>query len=264
MSLDRSMLEAAEIPSFDRKRDLGPFTRLYRFHHGRRFHWLKRKTSTIGKSAVSVLELGCNDARSIRYISPAIERYVGFDAGWRSGIRDGCPYGLEAARAEYRDVPHFEFHRSDRYEDVERVQGRFDVAIVLETFEYLRPNELEQYVAILAAKLNDSGCIYSTMPNEKGIPLLLKVLGSKLSHVPRSEYTPRQLLNAVLGRMHKVPRKAFGRKGFDYAALAQIARRHFTRIQLEPLEPSFVPLSLSLNVGLTACKRPAATTAVHT
>lgn len=263
MSLDRSALERAEVPSFDRNRKLGPFTWLYRFHHAQRFQWLQGKTRAIGKPAISVLELGCNDARSIDYISVPIQRYVGFDAGWRSGIKEGRPYGLEAARVHYRNTPNFEFHRSDSCEDLERVPGRFDVAIVLETFEYLKPTELEQYVAVIASKLKDSGCIYSTMPNEKGIPLLLKVLGSKLSHVPRSEYTTRQLFNAVLGRMHRVPRRTFGRKGFDYAAVAQIVRRHFARIHLESLEPSFAPLSMSLNVGLTACKKSAATVAVR-
>jgi hypothetical protein len=257
MFIDRSTLGAADIPSFDRSRSLGLFTRLYKFHHTQRFRWLQKKTGAIPKPKISVLELGCNDARSINYISVPIERYVGFDAGWKSGMRDGRPCGLEAARARYQDIPGFEFHRSDRCEDVDRIRGRFDVAVVLETFEYLRPNELEKYVSVLAEKLNDGGCIYSTMPNEKGIPLLLKVLGSKLSRVPRSEYTFPQLFNGVFGRMQHVPRTPFGRKGFDYAAVAQITRRHFMQIQLEPVEPSFVPLALSLNIGLVACKQAA-------
>lgn len=256
MPVQRPSLEAAELPSFDSNRNLGLFSWLYKFHHARRFEWLRRKLTAIRKPQISVLELGCNDARSIRYIPIPIERYVGFDAGWRSGIKDGHPYGLEAARQHYRGIPHFEFHRSDCCEDVGSVQGDFDVAVVLETFEYLKPTELERYVSVLAEKLNDSGCIYSTMPNEKGFPLLLKVLGSRLSRVPRSEYTARQLINGVLGRMNNVPRTPFGRKGFDFAAIAQIAARHFSKIQLESVEPEFAPLSLSLNVGMVACKEP--------
>lgn len=258
MPVQRSTLEVADIPSFDSNRNLGLFSWLYRFHHARRFQWLRRKTRAIRKPQISVLELGCNDARSIRYIAKPIERYVGFDAGWRSGIKDGRPYGLEAARQRYRGNPHFEFHRSDHCEEMERVSGGFDVAVVLETFEYLKPDELERYVSVLAEKLNDSGCIYSTMPNEKGFPLLLKVLGSRLSRVPRSEYTAHQLINGVLGRMNNVPRTPFGRKGFDFSAVAHIAERHFSTIQLESVEPVFAPLSLSLNVGMVACKEPAA------
>jgi len=257
MPVQRSTLEAADIPSFDSNRNLGLFSWLYKFHHARRFQWLRRKTKAIRKQQISVLELGCNDARSIHYIPIPIERYVGFDAGWHSGMKNGRPYGLEAARQRYRGNPHFEFHRSDHCADVERVPGGFDVAVVLETFEYLRPNELERYVSVLAEKLNDSGCIYSTMPNEKGVPLLLKVLGSRLSRVPRSEYTASQLFNGVLGRMNNVPRTPFGRKGFDFATVANIAERHFSNIQLDSVEPLFAPLSLSLNVGMVACKEVA-------
>lgn len=254
MYVDPPTLRAADIPSFDSHRTLGPFTRLYKFHHAQRFRWLQKKIQALRKPEVSVLELGCNDARSVNYIPIPIKRYVGFDAGWKSGVRNGHPYGLEAARARYQHIPGFEFHRSDHCEDVYRVAGLFDLAVVLETFEYLKPTELENYVSVLADKLNDSGCIYSTMPNEKGVPLLLKVLGSKMSRVPRSEYTARQLFNGFLGRMHRIPRVPFGRKGFDYAEVARIAERHFARIQLESIEPAFVPLSLSLNVGLIACK----------
>ena len=87
MPLDRPTLEAKDIPSFDANRSLGPFTWLYKFHHAHRFQWLQRKTQAIRKPAISVLEIGCNDARSIHYIPIPIERYVGFDAGWKSGTR---------------------------------------------------------------------------------------------------------------------------------------------------------------------------------
>lgn len=256
MPMERSSPELSEIPSFDKSRKLGPFSWLYNFHHTRRFRWLAGKTSAIQKKKISVLELGCNDARSIRYIPVPIERYVGFDAGWRSGARNGRVYGLEAARERYGAISEFEFHCSDRCEDLERVKGGFDVAVVLETFEYLRPTELERYVAVLSEKLNETGCVYSTMPNEKGVPLLVKMLGSTLSRVPRSEYTATQLFNGLLGRMNKVPRAPFGRKGFDYSAVTRIAKRHFSEILVEAIEPSFAPISLSLNVGLVACKRP--------
>jgi hypothetical protein len=78
-----------------------------------------------------------------------------------------------------------------------------------------------------------------------------------LSRVPRSEYTASQLFNGVLGRMNNVPRTPFGRKGFDFATVANIAERHFSNIQLDSVEPLFAPLSLSLNVGMVACKEVA-------
>src|SRR5215471_13736214 len=194
MHVDRSALDSLEIPSFDENRNLGLLGRVYKFHHTRRFEWLRRKIASLKKHQISLLELGCNDARSVIYIPIPIERYVGFDAGWRSGKA----YGFEAACQRFRDVPRFEFHRSEHLADLENVPGTFDVAVVRETFEYLEPATLEACVALLSRKLKHGGCILSTMPNEKGLPLLLKVIGSKLSGVARSEYTASQFWNAFL------------------------------------------------------------------
>jgi hypothetical protein len=256
MHEDRPIFNSQEIPSFDESRSLGPMGRIYKFHHTRRFEWLRRKIAAMQKQKISVLELGCNDARSVSYIPVPIERYVGFDAGWRSGWKNGKAYGFEAACQRFRGVPRFEFRRSQHFRDLEDVQGAFDVAIVLETFEYLEPAKLEAYVTVLSRKLKSGGYIFSTMPNEKGLPLLLKVIGSKLSGVPRSEYTASQFCSAILGRMEKVPRSVRGRKGFDYATVAKLIDRYFSRIQLESVEPANVPLWMGLNVGLVAYKDP--------
>jgi hypothetical protein len=263
MHEDRSTFNSQEIPSFDENRNLGPLGRVYKFHHTRRFEWLRSKIASIHKQKISVLELGCNDARSVGYIPVPIERYVGLDAGWRSGWRNGKAFGLEAACQRFRDVPRFEFHRSEHFEDLESVYGTFDVAVVLETFEYLEPAKLEAYVTLLSRKLKSGGCIFSTMPNEKGLPLLLKVIGSKLSGVPRSEYTASQFWNAFLGRMEKVPRSVHGRKGFDYIAMARLLSRHFSHVQLESVEPAKAPLWLGLNIGLVACKDEAPSPGLH-
>jgi len=246
MPFNWSTVSAADIPRF--------FNRIYAIHHARRFEWLRSKIACLGKNDVSVLELGCNDARSVEYIPVAIRRYLGLDAGWRSGWENGKAYGLEAAQVRFRDRPQFEFRRSERCEDLEGVPGKFDVAIVLETFEYLEPSKLEAYVAALSEKLIDGGAILSTMPNEKGVPLLLKALGSRLSGVPRSGYTPPQFWNALIGRLDRVPRAIRGRRGFDYRMMSEIIRRYFPHGHLESVEPANAPLWLSLNVGLVATK----------
>jgi hypothetical protein len=255
MSFYRPAVEPDEVPSFDTDRKFRALRRIYAFHHTRRFEWLKKKLSTLDKQNVSILEIGCNDARSLNYVPVRVHRYLGLDAGWRSGWKNGHPHGLEAARTRFRKHPNFEFRKSTRHEDLFDVDERFDVAIVLETFEYLDPAQLEPYVFLLSEKLKDDGSIFCTMPNEKGLPLLMKVIGSKLSGVRRSEYTLPQLWNALLGRMDRVPRSARGRKGFDYAAMARLVQRHFARVCLEPVEPPNSPLWLSLNVGLVASKQ---------
>ena len=254
MPVDRFTSTRADTPCFSSYRNLPFFDRIYAIHHARRFKWLRSKIAGLGKKELSVIELGCHDARSVQYISVPIRRYLGLDAGWRSGWKNGKAYGLEAAQVRFRDRPHFEFRRSEHCEDLERVAGKFDAAIVLETFEYLEPSRLEAYVLALSEKLIDGGTIFSTMPNEKGVPLLVKTLGSRLSGVPRSGYTPAQFCNALIGRLDHVPRGIRGRRGFDYRKMTEIIQRYFPHGYLESVEPASAPLWLSLNIGLVASK----------
>ena len=143
----------ADTSCFSSYRNLPFFDRIYAIHHARGFEWLRSKIAGLGKKALSVIELGCHDARSVEYISVPIRRYLGLDAGWRSGWKNGKACGLEAAQVRFRDRPHFEFRRSEHCEDLERVPGKFDAAIVLETLEYLEPSRLEAYVLTLSEKL---------------------------------------------------------------------------------------------------------------
>lgn len=228
------------------------FKALYTIHHAQRFRWLREKLVSRGKPNVSILELGCNDATSLDYVPLAVDRYVGFDAGWQSGWKDGVAYGLEAARIRYTGIENFEFHESVDFMDVLGVTGAFDFALVLETFEYLEPSMLEAYISALAARLWPGGQLVSTMPNEKGIAVLLKHFGSRISGVRRSVYSPWELFQAAIGRTSSIPRGTRGRKGFDYQQIAALARRHFRYVRLESVGPSFLPCCMSLNVGLVA------------
>lgn len=232
--------------------DRPAFKALYTLHHAQRFRWLREKVVSAGKPCVSILELGCNDATSLDYIPLAVDRYVGFDAGWQSGWREGTAYGLEAARLRYTGIENIELRRSNDFRDIINLSGAFDFALVLETFEYLEPSTLESYISAMADKLWPGGHLVSTMPNEKGIAVLLKHVGSHISGVRRSEYSPRELLQAVLGRTRSIPRATRGRKGFDYQQIAKLARRHFSHVRLESVGPSFLPHCMSLNVGMVA------------
>lgn len=254
MPVDHPGINASETPSFERVSKMHFLRRVYDAHHAKRFEWLRNKIASLNKSELAILEIGCHDARSVDFVPVPIKRYVGLDAGWLSGRKNGKAYGLEAARERFQHHSHFEFHRTDRHEDLERVQGPFDVAIALETFEYLAPSDLESYVSTLSRKLHDTGCMLSTMPNEKGLPLFLKTVGSRLSGVPRSDYSASQFWNAVIGRLDRVPRAIRGRRGFDYTTMVELVRRYFPQMRLESVEPSKSPLWLSLNIGMLAAK----------
>ncbi|HET6932442.1 MAG TPA: hypothetical protein VFI45_19110 [Candidatus Acidoferrum sp.] len=230
------------------------FNWFYARHHARRFEWIRDKIASTGKKSVSILELGCHDVRSLTYVPVNVHRYVGLDAGWQSGWNGETPYGLEAGRIRLQDMEHFEVRRSSSPEDIEKLGEQFDIVLVLETFEYLEPSALEAYVAALAGRVRDNGCILATMPNEKGIPLLVKALGAKLAGIRRSEYTARQFFHALLGRMDQVPRASRGRKGFDYSHIANLLARYFPSLSLEGVGLMKLPPPLSTNIGMVASK----------
>lgn len=230
--------------------------RLYSFHHAQRFLWLKSQIAQLRRNRVSIIELGCGNARSLDYIPTVVDRYLGFDAGMRSGTVNGKPVGFQAALERFAHDKTVSLQRSVHPSDLHAVQEKFDLAIVMETFEYLGTTNLESYVSAIADKLHLDGVLLATMPNERGLPLLTKTVGAKLSGIGRSTYTAAEFLNAVLGRMAHVPRMERGRKGFDYRAIARLVQRHFRYVRLVSIASLRLPLAFSPNIGLIASQRP--------
>ena len=232
------------------------FRWFYSRHHAQRFEWMSKQIASRQKQSISILELGCYDARSLRSVPVNVHRYMGLDAGWQSGWNGETPYGLEAGRIRFKDNENFEVRTSNSPRDIEQLTETFDVALVLETFEYLDPAALEPYIAALAGKVRDDGFLLTTMPNEKGIPLLVKALAAKLAGIRRSEYSAKQFINALMGRMDRVPRGIRGRKGFDYSQVAGILAKYFSLLTLEGVGLLKLPPHLSTNIGIIASKNP--------
>lgn len=251
-----NMTDACRYPPAISRDRTYSFRWFYSRHHARRFEWMREKIATRGSSSVSILELGCHDARSLTFVPVNVHRYVGLDAGWQSGWNGDTPYGLEAGRIRLNGKKPFEVRQSNAARDIELLAEKFDVALVLETFEYLEPVALEAYIAALAAKVCDNGFLLTTMPNEKGLPLLVKALAAKLSGIRRSEYTAMQFANALMGRMDRVPRGVRGRKGFDYDHVAGILAKYFPFLSLEGVGLLKLPPHLSTNIGIVASRKP--------
>ena len=115
---------------------------IYGRHDSARFRWLREAIGKLGIQRASVIELGCFDARSVDYLPVQIERYVGLDAGWESGVRDGTAYGLDAARERFADDPRFQFIRSVSPADIADLEGSFELGLCLETLEHIDPGWL--------------------------------------------------------------------------------------------------------------------------
>jgi hypothetical protein len=258
MQSQSNIAEAFRYPLATSRGRAFTFNWFYARHHARRFEWMRNRIASCDKPSISILELGCHDARSLSYVPVEVHRYVGLDAGWKSGWSGETPYGLEAGKVRLKGRENFEVRISNSPQDIDKIEGRFDVALVLETFEYLPSAALEPYIVGLAGKLSDDGCLLTTMPNEKGIPLLAKALGAKLAGIRRSEYSSREFVHALLGQMNRVPRGVRGRKGFDYGQIARLLANYFPFLRLEGVGLLNLPPYLSTNIGIVASKKPLA------
>jgi hypothetical protein len=228
---------------------------IYGQHHMRRFKWLKNTLTALCRPrlSISILELGCYDGKTLEWIPVHVDRYVGIDAGWNSGIIDGKPCGLEAARVSFRNNTNYAFLQSNTPDGIATLSDTFDVGICMETFEHIDPAQLESYVAAYAKKVHD--VLLVTVPNEKGLPLLGKAVGSWLLRKERaSSYSMMELVAGVFGRMNRVPRSQH--KGFDYAHLASLLKKYFPHVRIQGVSPGGLPPSLSFTVGIIASRRP--------
>ena len=239
--------------SWHRENWVGPYsqrlfgTGLYGRHHIQRFAWLSRKIASLaqGNSSISILEVGCHDAKTLDFVPVKVHRYLGFDAGWEGG--------LETARRRFGNIKGYSFQQSVDPADVVGIREKFDFIICMETLEHIKPSKVESYLSTFADKLD--GFLLVTVPNEKGLPLLCKTLGARLLGWRRTEsYTVSELAKAVCGRMDRVPRVEH--KGFDYASLAKSLKRYFRCVRLEGIAFAKLPVQLSLTVGIVASQKP--------
>jgi hypothetical protein len=228
---------------------------IYGWHHMGRFKWLKDTLATLcrRRQSISILELGCFDGKTLEWVPVHVDRYVGIDSGWNSGIIDGIPRGLDAARIAFKDNSNYVFLQSKTPDGIETLNDTFDVGICMETFEHIDPAQLENYVAAYAQKIQD--VLVITVPNEKGLPLLGKEMGSWLLRKERaSSYSMKELVAGIFGRMDRIPRSQH--KGFDYAFLVRLLKKYFPHVYTHGVSPGGLPASLSFTVGIIASRNP--------
>jgi hypothetical protein len=224
---------------------------LYGSHHRARFDWLRKKAAMLPFSRISVLELGCFDAKSLDYLPSTIDRYVGLDAGWESGVRNGVCYGLAAAEARYAGNARYQFITSTSPRDLVGLSETFDIGISMETFEHIPPEQIDEYLSAIAGRLR--GPLFITVPNEKGLSLLFKNTAALVLRTKRDSYTAKEFIHAVCGRLDRVERDQH--KGFDYRALSKSLQKHFDAVTVEGIGFGRLPPSLQLTVGIVAQSR---------
>jgi 2-polyprenyl-3-methyl-5-hydroxy-6-metoxy-1,4-benzoquinol methylase len=133
--------------------------------HFARYIWLQEKVKQYHQSPKSVLELGCYDAKTIDFLPDNLEQYVGYDANWENG--------LDLAKTKYKDS-RFSFFQTCSVNDFNPNNAIYDISICMETIEHLALNELEIFIKKL--ELSTNKYCFVTVPNEKGIVLIIKYL----------------------------------------------------------------------------------------
>ena len=220
-----------------------------RFHLAR-FKWVSSEVGKLRTPARSFLELGCFDGKLIEFLPTVPVRYAGFDANWEGG--------LDMAVKKWKMRKNYTFQEARTPEDMALTgKDRFDVAVAMETLEHVPPELVDGYLEKISQHLD--GYFFITVPNEKGLVFLVKWTLKKLLSKDAHAYSLSEVVNATLGRMHRVKRNEH--KGFDYAALTRQIGKHFDVVSVSGHPLALLPCWACFSIGIVAkakAKKPAA------
>lgn len=191
--------------------------------HMARFRWLERRTQGLQGS---VIELGCNNGRSLSHYSFSPHAYLGLDAGETD---------VAAARRRY---PQYRFEVSRSPADI---SGRFDLAVALETMEHIDRIDVAAYVEALS---HSAPKLLVSVPVEIGITFAVKHLAKFVFHGEKPVYTAVQFANQTLGRSHMVPQHEH--LGFDYRWLRREIERHYVIERVDALPFGLAPFCMQV------------------
>jgi 2-polyprenyl-3-methyl-5-hydroxy-6-metoxy-1,4-benzoquinol methylase len=213
-------------------------SRLRYFYHDARFRWAAKRLTHDYKTC-SLFELGCFDGRFLTTVKEHVDRYFGMDADWEGG--------LSQAKARYNLENRYTFKQSVNPADLSVLKDNsYDCAVSLETLEHIDPELLPAYISEIARIVR--GHFYVSVPNEKGLMLLIKHLAKVITGVPTDEYTISEFWSAVLGKMDKVGR--LEHKGFDHDALRKLLSEHFIIEQKIALPFSRLPTMFGATIAI--------------
>lgn len=221
--------------------------RARRWYHDARYRWIVDTLAVWGCRPESVIELGCFDGKLIRYLPRRPARYLGLDADWEGG--------LDIARKEWGGEKGFEFRRCTSPAEMDLRWETFDVSVCMDTLEHVPPEAVEPYVELLSGATRRF--LMVTVPNEMGIVFAVKRVTKFFLGGDSEEYSLRELINATLGRMGRVPRHEH--KGFDYGEVVRLLRKHFSSVEVTGIPLRFLPPPLNFGVAILAARgsRPA-------
>lgn len=209
-------------------------------YHRRRFVWIVNKLSPYDLSVMRIIELGCFDAKLLDMLPQKPGYYLGLDAGYENAVL--------AAAESCRGNDRIDIRLSTRPEDIP--DERFDFGVAMETFEHIRPDLVEAYIARLAQVVGRE--LFVTIPVERGLPFLIAT-SIRLINSDLKKHTPAEFWNSLRGRPDLVDRDEH--KGFDDRGFVDSLSRYF---EIQSIESLFGPSWLGLNLGLAIAAVPRA------
>jgi hypothetical protein len=215
--------------------------------HLSRYFWLEQQVLGYCPKPSSVLELGCYDAKTINFL-PAFDYYEGYDANWENGLQIGI--------ASLQGKKNCQLVYCNQLSQFKPSLPQFDICICMETLEHLPLHELETYLQIIAK--HTKNYFFVTIPNEKGIVLLIKYLVKKwiFRNVPEP-YTSKEIALGTLGKVNLIPRNEGGHKGFDWEVMVRLLEKYFQVISIEGMPYRFLGKHLNFTIGLVLQPLPA-------
>lgn len=195
---------------------------------------------------VSILELGCFDAKTIDYLPFGFSKYAGYDANWEKG--------LEIGKKKWNKDPDVTLIESHAASEFNPAGEQFDCSIAMETLEHLKLNELEDYIVKLAAATKQY--LFVSVPYERGLPLFIKYLYKTMLFKVDEPYSIKELWNGVAGDLSKVERIECGHKGFDHNQLIQLLSEYFVIEKVQGLPFTSLPLPVNFSVAIVARPLP--------
>lgn len=207
-------------------------------YHRRRFAWILDKLRPYDLSAIRIIELGCFDAKLLSFLPQKPAFYLGLDAGYENAVL--------AAAETYCGDDRIDIRLSNRPEDIP--DENFDFGICMETFEHIRPELVDAYIAGLARVIRKA--LFLTIPVERGLPFLVAT-AVRLVNRDYKKHTLPEFWNSFRGRPGLVSRDEH--KGFDDRDFVRRLSRHF---EIRSMESIFGPPWLGLNLGLAITAAP--------
>jgi hypothetical protein len=214
--------------------------------HFARFAWLRRMAGNFTQSqSLRVVELGCFDGRSIDWLPFEPALYDGFDANWEGG--------LDIGKNRFAAKPNIRFHICSRPEEMSIDEGGYDLGISLETMEHIPPEMVDAYLEILSKSVKTAFLI--SVPNEIGIPFLIKYLAKKIFYRDSMDetYSMGEVWAEIVGNTRKVHRNEH--KGFDYRTFIEQLHKFFIVQTVMGMPFSWLPAGLSFTIGIIGIPR---------